>query len=1426
MDIFTERIQIRWRHNPSADTSLLKSMELLVRPLSTLLLLIVLLSSYNPFMNQTVAQQEIGFAEKFALADDRALVLKELIPGTEDYYYYHALHYQNTQQLDKVDELLKPWNKRLGSTQRYKIIQNRQALLKYDNDPKFTYNFLTKTLNPNFNHQRRIPRADRKLPTELPEEIISTKRLAKLATGKHSNTDGFETIGLESIAQGKLNRQRRRHLLSRLHYPDYPNLVELIAKDLKERDSGGFGSLKIHMNLTHKQMDQLLESRPALLSENNFVYGYIAHLLPGADDNLEIDRDVHRDYLKRLRKFTEQLPATFNSLKACVLYRQLELDRLRGNYDRKLFLEYLKLPKQTGYVNRTLLENIRNNHIAQLGADYSVQARLAAIRSDEPLVREYLHHFLKSANNYTAFSPYVNEWYLKQQFATVKILNGLGDTERWASTLGPNNYRAIVDRVDLEFTATNTEFFDDDAVVKIDLFTKNIDKLIVKVFEINTFNYYRKNQTEIDTDINLDGLLPNSEQTYEYDEAPALRKRRTFEFNELTGPGVYVVDFIAGGKSSRALIRRGRLTMSGRPTSAGHQFAVYDHNRKHVKDASLWIDGRKYQASEKTGMIMLPYSTQPSRTAAVISNNGFSSLQMFDQLRENYQLQAGIYIDRENLLVGKKSQVVIRPSLRTGGMPASVNVLEDVELSIVSNDFDGTSTTKRLKGLELSDDKDTVCEFMVPPRLSSIQCTLTAKIKNLSLGETITLNSSQTFSLNLIDLTEEIQDVHLMPTSDGYFLETRGKTGEIRTKQAVRLSMKHRYFKKKINIDLQSDENGLIKLGELENITDLKATIVGGTNRSWRLGGSKQTYWDVVHSLEGENIEIPLPSEFETSLERDFAVYEIRGPRYSKDWFKKAKIKDGLLVLSGLPAGDFVLWMKNANRKIEIKITDGVAGKNFVALGQHRHLEVRDPNPLYIKDVTANDKQLTINVGNPGKLTRVHVIASRYQPRFDSFGEFSRVRDTNPFSFQPSIRRSVYMVGRVIGDEYQYILDRKYANRYPGNMLERPSLLLAPWAWRDTANKTETLRAGNTFGDYGNEADKKAERQRLARKQQAGNQDFANLDFLQDDATTIYNLKPDEDGKISIDRDKLAGKQFVRVVAVDHLSTAEKNVSFEPTTTKLRDLRLAHALDPDKHFSQSKAIEIVGKDKKLTIEDLVSAKFQHFDDLGDVFRMFLMLNPGTELSTFEFVLSWSDKTDEQKQELYSKHACHELNYFLFKKDKAFFDRVVKPHLTNKRETTFIDEYLLGKRLEKYLDSLRFEQLNIFEKILLSQRMEGQSSDIVRNLLDQYMLAPTSVTTFDGLYDFAMSSNGLMQSGYAGAGGGVVMGGAVSGESLGLPCWTACNGWKLLHRLLQRMKEESETQKRKTFLKHENQAWRKTNPDFQINLVTSLADLDF
>ena len=58
------------------------------------------------------AANEIGFVEKYALAADREEVLRQLIPGTEDFYFYHALHWQNTGRRDSFREVLGQWAER------------------------------------------------------------------------------------------------------------------------------------------------------------------------------------------------------------------------------------------------------------------------------------------------------------------------------------------------------------------------------------------------------------------------------------------------------------------------------------------------------------------------------------------------------------------------------------------------------------------------------------------------------------------------------------------------------------------------------------------------------------------------------------------------------------------------------------------------------------------------------------------------------------------------------------------------------------------------------------------------------------------------------------------------------------------------------------------------------------------------------------------------------------------------------------------------------------------------------------------------------------------------------------------------------------------------------------------------------------------
>lgn len=1299
--------------------------------------------------------QEIGVLEEFVLSSDRESVLKKMVPGTSDYYYFHALHYQNLEQYEKVDEILFKWRKRLGEEGNYRVIRNRQALLRYNSNPKATLDFLTKELNLYFAHRQKLPQTAQNYPTEFDQKLLANDRLIKAALNSSKLTGGFTDRGLRLLSPSQLDAAKRRDLLKRLQHPDFPNLVELIAADLNEPYSKGFGSMRIHRLMTLEQMDELTKRYPKSNTIDSYVDIYLKKLYPSEDVEWTTNELEYRKYLERLEGFVTPLNANFNSLKACVLYRMLELDRSQGTYDLDVFVEYLKLPKRAAYINPVLLRNKKSQTIANLQANYLDRIMLPPVADDQLLVKDYLHHFLRNADGVSQFTPFIQETYLGQQFAMVKILNGIGDAEQWASKLSPDQYKQILERVDIEFTADNKEQFSADDDVSLSLNLKNVPKLIVKIFEINTGNYYRTNGKEVDTGINLDGLVPNHEETFTYKSPPAIRQKHEFKFPQMQKRGVYVVDFIAQGKSSRALIRKGRLHFSASVTPLGQQFTVMNEIGKVVKDADLWVDGSLYEPDEE-GRITLPFSTQPGNVAAVVTEGDFSCLRPFYHVAEKYQFEAAIYLDRESLTRSNTAKVLIRPSLKiAGGNPVPVAMLESPKLVVTATDLDGIATKKVIDGLKLSEAVETICEFVVPPRLSSVSLELSADLKVVSENKTQRMIARRNYQFNGIDKSDTIEDIHLLPTKAGYFLEILGKNGERRAGQPVRIKVSTSEFKNPVVADLQSDGDGLVGLGPLTNVVEITVeNRDGNKKKNWPLATQDQAYVRTIHARVGGEVELPAPAGVTLADRNYISLMELRRNSFVKDYFELVKVEDGLVKISDLPRGDYQLRLtyprQRAGQKyqsINIRVVKGVDAANTI-VGEKRHLETRVSPALQISRISSNEEKIRLQLENSNKYTRVHVFVNRYQAAFNAFDEFSKISDIEPWAYQPGSRRSVYQEGRIIGDEYQYILNRKYAMKFPGNMLGRPSLILNPWEVRGTDNDVQMAKDGESFGGMGGGLEGSGARSDRKDSKSKTDADFANLDYLGNDSILLANLRPNENGIVAIDRDKLGPNQHLRFIAVNAFETVQRNADFPARELAPRDARLAKALDPAQHFSQSKQMEKLSAGDTLVIEDLVSAKFQQFDDLGDAFQLMLALNPASNLAKFDFILTWTDRTPAEKQRLYSEFSCHELNFFLMKKDYEFFESVILPFLKNKRERTFVDLWLLKEDLNRFAQPWEYARLNAFEKILLSQRLEQRKDEITRNIDETYFLNPTSRSELDRLFDSSIRSRGMDESAMA------------------------------------------------------------------------------
>ena len=1287
----------------------------------------------------------IGFEEEFALAVDRERALEQLIPGTPEYYYYHCLHHQNTGALERVEPLLKTWIERHGRGGRVLEIENRQALLRYESDPAGTYRFLTERLGVRFDHQQEKVGEKPDLPTRLDPALISLETLTRRAFQRHRHSvDGFRDSAFEFLQQSELDDSQLTSLLSRLSVPDFPGLPALVVRNLKDKKSRGFGSLQIHKELLLAQLEECARLRPTLLRESAFIEAYLVRLRPSADVDWRRDVAAREAYLDRLHNFAQRLASAQNSAKAHVLHHRLLHDLALGRPDRKRFLDYLRLPRRADYVNPDFVKRSRRGDgMVNLGQGYPTE--LDPIGNDEPLVRAYLAHFFLAEDSLEPYAEYVKEEYLSRLFAETKILAGQGDMERWYSMLDdPAYYEALKERVEIEFPPTQRSDYGAREAVTLEVDLKNVETLLVKVFEINTLNFYLAEGKEVDASINVDGLVASEESTYSYLEKPLRRVRRTFEFPALTGPGVYVVEFIGNGLSSRAVIRKGRLQYLERTGAAGQVLRVLDDEGEQLAGASIRLGGREYLADE-TGEIVIPFSTDPGTRKIILCHGDRCTIEPFEHQREKYRLYSGVYVDRESLIAGRTAKILVRPRLKLNDQPVSLALLEEPILTITSRDHDGVASSTEVRDLEFNAAGELVHEINVPAGLATLWVNLGGKVRNLSKGEDERLDAgTDIFSVNGIEATAQTHCPLLGRTAAaGYVLDVLGKNGEPVVDQAVELRLWHRHFTDFVNVTLKTDARGRIELGALEGITDLQASGLPGEYGSWKLRTEARNWPSFIQGRAGETLRVPYQGG-RTNLDRTVAsLIERRGGEYAVDAFDHLALTGGFLELRDLPPGDYGLWLKEADESFDVTVAAGVERDGWV-IGSSRMIEVAGSEQLHITGMSVVGDELLVQLAHADEEARVHLFTTRYLPAFDPRGKLGVPGYPTPLEVSVVHSDSSYHSGREIGDEYRYILDRRYAEKYPGNMLKRPGLLLNPWALDETDSVIGI--GGGAGGRFGG----KREGERGRASAGAGGPSaaastpgtFSSLEFLPESSVALTNLAPDATGVVRVLLAELGDGQLLHAVAVDRMSTVYTTLALPEKELSPADQRLTSALDPTKHLAERKRIELVDAGASATVEDVSTSDLETYDTLASIHQLFATISGNSDLALFDFVVSWPELDAEEKRELYSDHACHELSFFLYQKDAAFFAEVIRPYLANKMHKTFLDRWLLGDDLSDYLDPWAFARLNVVERILLGQRLEGEAARIARHLADRLDLLPPDPERFGFRFESALKAGEL------------------------------------------------------------------------------------
>ena len=1300
----------------------------------------------------TLSSAEINrFAEQFALGDRQA-ALKELIPGTNDYYFYHALDAQHRGDRAAFDNYVTAWQKQFHSSSQRDRLKLRQALIDYDRDPKASVDYLVKHLGIRFHHQ--APRSSKQvhIPSSLNQDLISYAAFLREAQRYGSNSVQYiKATHLCDIDASSFSLTKLRDYLRRLPFPRAPKLIDLLVKELNDRHSSGFGSLAIHKKLLLSQLQELRQRMPQLASNDRFINAYVTRLQPRDGSDWEINPQTYAAYLLRLSGFVSQLPVSQNSLKAHVLYHQLTHQRRLGQFSRELFTEYIKLPRSAQYMNKDYVKKFRSYHV-NLRAGHERYTKLPRPHADAELINAYLNHFFMQGVAPEAFHQYLDERYVERLYAETKVLAGDGDQERWASVLGPERYRAIQQRVELRFTAQNKLRYKPGEAVALQLRVKNIEKLLVRVYPINTAAWYRDKGTEIPTDFDVDGLVTKYEQELNYEEHPAKRHIETINLPSIKQRGVYVVECIGNGYRCRSVLRIGNLIVRERVGTAGHVFRVYNDEHKLVKNAAIEFGNQHFTADAKGG-ILVPFATTSSKSKNLIVKDGSFSVQhRFEHKLESYDLRMSAYIDQQHALAGRLSQLIIRPRLFMHQNPVSLADLEDLRLVVTAKTMDGIEAREVLSDPTLNEIEALVHEFRFPERVVSVKIELFAEIEKISVGTRQKLKATQTLNFNGILRQQEFKDLYLQHLSDGYVIDVLGRNGETYPdEQVVTCNVRHRLFTKDITLQLRTDKHGRISLGTLKDIERVSVNSAG-VHRSWHLETADQRMAREYHVQQGETLALSW-SDAQADLKQTY-LYSLRGEQWTADYSKQLRLdQQGRLVVPALTAGDYELFLPHRQHAIRV-VVEQATKQDGQLFSPARIMNARVPHGLQLGDASRDAQHIKIPVYGAGPATRVHVLLQRFQEPSDMLSYLADLSMRTQSVYQPSLFMNNFLDMAKLSDEHRYILDRRYEAIFPTLSLKRPALLLNPWERSATNTRTLTDEDGEGFGSFGSRAGggKKRAVSRHGGSRSMTQTGEANYDFMANGSVLLHNLAVSPDGFVRIPVEMISDQQHAQVLAIEPEQAMWRQFGLNVKELQRRERRFMPS-DKAGDTQEQKLVRVVGDGADLVVNSDPSS-WRFLASFSEAYDLLDTLCSDKRLENFQFLKSWPTLSHEEKDALYSEHASHELHLFTYYKDRPFFDKQIKSALANKHDKTFVDLYLLEADLSSYLRPWAFQRLNAFEQALLLRRMTKESASILRSLNERNDLRVFNAKEYDrlfmtALHGKAMNAKAFMAIGAAG-----------------------------------------------------------------------------
>lgn len=1283
------------------------------------------------------AESATGLAERFALAEDREAVVAGLVPGTEEHFYYRCLLWQHQGKLAEVDGLLPRWEALHPHSSRAGRIRLRQAVLWVDREVTVGAQRLAQEVGVDLALTQVAPPVDDpaqvdgpQVPSTLGPQVFAWETLVAHAEDG-GRLDGWSEAGLERRLADIKRDDLRRASLQRISDPLLPGLIEAVVADLAA-PGGDFGALPVHERLTIAQLDALRAARPQLVEDVDYLVAAIrarwSRFPPGA---LTRDADLRRAWIDELTAFVAPLPAVAEPLQAFVALHHL---------DERMTLGAVALADVIAVVSRPLSDGVHRLE-PQAGkndtasgdtagqADKSgsgkpsaptptltpaarlIQATgLSPVPRAAELVDEALITVLAPAADSAALAGLVEEKRLRQRFIEAKLLHGVGDASAWLTRPEDAPFAlSVQERVELGFARSLPARFAGDAPVTVPLALKHVPELRVRSFALDPENLFRAGHSAT-VDLDLSGVVPTTEHTLRFAHPPIRRHHVEVALPECAGPGWWLIELIGGGQVARVVLHKGALSLRPHTRVDGEHLEVFDENDRPLRDATVRIGDQVFSAGPE-GTIRLPFASEKRQDRVLVQAAGRAAITTIERQREDWTLEPGVLLEREQLIAGGQATLVLRPRLRLNDVAMPITLLREVQVEITTTTRSGArrATVHRPVAEPLGGEWHLT--FPCDEGLTEVETTLRGSVRNRSQGEEILLTQSLRQQVENAHPESGLFDLHLEQSPTGWSLVCLGRAGEPLAGEPLALSLRHRFLNRPVAVRLATDVDGRVHLGALPDIDSLRAeperlrTLAGlpQPGRHWSLYDERRTRAELtIHA--GQELRFPAVWRHAAAAKRDWSLVRGWGAA-AEDVSSALTLGDErgvpLLVGKALPAGRYHLRTPLGSTRITV--VAGTRHDDVVLNADGIH--TIDPPAVLGATVVPLDAGVRIQVVGRTPGTRVQVFGLRFHPPTAArLLEHLPDQVVWPRPWSPTQHHD----GRHLDPELGYILARAQAPRLPGVMLERPGLLLNPWFDETFMAIGAGDGASGMFGArHGGGARRALAKGGGSHASDRSIPTWPITDFLSGPGVVLANLVPDATDAVVVPGAQLGDARQVLVQVCDATQSTTVIAPLVRRELVIRERRLMQGLPPDQHLVVQRRGQVVPAGGTASVRSGADNRSRLCTTVEELLGLYLILDGDAGLRGFSELAHWSTLNDAERRRWYSAHACHEVHLFLWRKDRAFFDAVVRPYLANKLQPGFIDQWLLEQDLTSWLSPDRHQRLNLCERILLARRLGGE-----------------------------------------------------------------------------------------------------------------------